>query len=412
MDRIITHAHIPRTDFHCVESQLPPCAVVIFGASGDLTQRKLVPALFHVFQRGLLAQGSFILGCGRSPLTDEQFRRRMAEELGRLLPPGAEAFIAGFVRRLYYLSGDYGDSLLYEGLSARLTELEPQFGSLGNRIFYLSTPPSLFPMIVDRLGAAGLTREDRSAAAGCGWWWKSLSATTWTAPGSWTDRLYRVLDEPQIYRIDHYLGKETVQNILMFRFANAIFEPLWNRRYIDHVQITVAETLGVEHRAGYFEQAGQLRDMFQNHMLQMLALVAMEPPASFEADRVRDEKVKLLRSIRPFPLDELERWVVRGQYGPGTVRWRTRSPGYRQEPGVAPDSRIETYVAAKLMLDNWRWQGVPFYLRSGKRLAKAGQRDRDRLQGGAALDVQPRAVRACPPPTCWCSTSSPRRGSR
>ncbi len=368
MTEIVSHTHIPRGGFFCVEKRLAPCGLVIFGASGDLTRRKLAPALYSIFRRGLLPEEFFILGCSRTQMTDSRFREHLRAALSET--DGMDKLtLEAFLRRCFYLSGDYTRADFYDSIISRSSDLEDVFPTGGNRIYYLSTPPNLFTTIVERLGAAGLTREHRERRQ---WVRVVVEKPFGHDLDSAVDldrRLYSVLDEPQIYRIDHYLGKETVQNILMFRFANAIFEPIWNRRYVDSVQITVAETLGVEHRAGYFEQSGQLRDMFQNHMMQMLALVAMEPPSSFDADRVRDEKVKLLRSVRQFPLDELERWAVRGQYGAGG-KGKRRLPAYRDEKDVDPVSRVETYVAVKLMLDNWRWQGVPFYLRSGKRLAR------------------------------------------
>ncbi|MBN2289356.1 MAG: glucose-6-phosphate dehydrogenase [Candidatus Glassbacteria bacterium] len=369
MTDIITHTHVSHGDFHCVESRLEPCSLVIFGASGDLTVRKLVPALLSIFQRGLQPEEFFILGCARSRMTDEQFRGKLRLELKQQADGPAGAMTDIFLKRCYYLAGDYPELEFYSTLGKKLEELEKRHSGPGNRIYYLSTPPALFEVIVSRLGALGMTAEPGDGSR----WVRVVVEKPFgrDLPSAMEldTRLARVLKENQVYRIDHYLGKETVQNLLMFRFANVVFEPIWNRRYVDNVQITVAETLGVEHRAGYFEQAGQLRDMFQNHMMQMLALVAMEPPSSFDADRVRDEKVKLLRSVRPFDAGELGRSVVRGQYGPGSVGG-TGVPGYCQEEGVSPESRVETYVAAKIMLDNWRWQGVPFYLRSGKRLAR------------------------------------------
>jgi glucose-6-phosphate 1-dehydrogenase len=256
MTDLISHAHVKGSAYHCVESQLAPCGLVIFGASGDLTQRKLVPALWSIFQRDLLSEGFFILGCGRSKLTDDAFRDRLAAALKDSLEnkPGPMADL--FLKRCYYLAGGYDDNTLYGKLAERIKKLEARHPSGGNRIFYLSTPPSLFPLIVERLGAVGLTGEDPET----GRWVRVVVEKPFghdlASAAELDSQLYRVLDERQIYRIDHYLGKETVQNILMFRFANAVFEPVWNRRYVDHVQITVAETLGVEHRAGYFEQSG------------------------------------------------------------------------------------------------------------------------------------------------------------
>jgi glucose-6-phosphate 1-dehydrogenase len=274
-----------------------------------------------------------------------------------------------FLELCYYCQGDYGAPEMYQCLAGRLKELDAKHETGGNHLFYLSLPPNLYGEVVGHLGAAGLAREDDAR----GQWSRVIIEKPFghdlKSALELDTQLYRELRERQIYRIDHYLGKETVQNILMFRFANAIFEPVWNSQYIDHVKITVAESIGVGHRAGYFEQSGVLRDMFQNHMLQMLALVAMEPPADNDADRIRDEKVKLLRSTRPFPLDELDEWVIRGQYAAGEQDGKL-VPAYRQEKGVAPNSMTETYVAAKLMVDNWRWHGVPFYLRSGKRLGR------------------------------------------
>ena len=337
----------------CIEVSPAPGALVIFGASGDLARRKLFPALFHLFRRGMLHEESRIVGCARTVYSDDGFRDHIRTELA-----GESAVIDAFLSHVHYVAGDYGDPGFYRELGAVLDRLEAGSDLPSNRTIYLAMPASLYPAIIEQLSAAGLLREPEDGSS-----WRHVVLEKPfgrdTASAEALDLLlHRYLNEDQIYRIDHYLGKDTVQNILMLRFANLIFEPLWNRHYIDHIQITVAETLGVEHRAGYYEQSGLLRDMFQNHMLEMLALSAMEMPASFSPEAVRDEKVKLIQSIRPFDLSQLGKDVVRGQYD-----------GYRSEPGVAPDSKIETFVAAKFLIDNWRWEGVPFYLRSGKKLA-------------------------------------------
>lgn len=328
-----------------------PVSVVILGASGDLTQRKLVPALHTLGCEGFLPVDFHVLGVARSPLSDEAFRSQLFRgvEAYSRAKPGVCALWHAFDDRVSYLAGDYDDSETYRRLEEHLAHLEKAAGAASNRLFYLATPPSLYPVIVRRLGEAGLNRNAP------GWAHIIIEKPFGHDLGSarrLNELVHAVFDERQVYRIDHYLGKETVQNILALRFANAIFEPLWNRNYIDHVQIHVTETVGVEHRAGYYDQAGVLRDMFQNHVLQLLTLTAMEPPSMFEAGALRDEKAKVLRAIRRCTES------VRGQY-----------QGYRAEAGVAPDSQTPTYAALKCFVDNWRWQGVPFYLRSGKRLA-------------------------------------------
>jgi len=333
-------------------AEAQPAAIVIFGASGDLTRRKLVPALHSLACEGLLPPATQVLGIARSPLSDEAFRARLYEgvvEYARLKPDICQLW-PRFAARHTYLAGDYDDPETYRRLARRLGHLDATHGTRGNCLFYLATPPSLYPVIIEQLGRAGLNRSDAG-------WTRIIIEKPFghdlRSACQLNRRVHAVFDESQVYRIDHYLGKETVQNILAFRFANTIFEPLWNRNYVDHVQITVAESIGVGHRAGYYDRAGVLRDMFQNHLLQLLTLTAMEPPALFEADALRDEKVKVLRVAR------LAARSVRGQYR-----------GYRSEPGVAPDSQTATYAALQLFVDNWRWQDVPFYLRSGKRLAR------------------------------------------
>jgi len=353
----------------CVEERPEPCGLVIFGASGDLTHRKLLPALFGLFRRNLLPYEFFILGCARTPITDKAFQQKVRDSIAERLGHTITSNLDDFTRRCAYHTGDYQDPGTYASLSERLKQLDKEHSTGGNHIFYFATPPGLYCPIAGHLSSAGLTEGSEEGSPYVHVVVEKPYGRDLESAMSLDEELHRVLSEHQIYRIDHYLGKETVQNILMFRFANAVFEPIWNRRYVDHVQITAAESLGVEHRAGYFEQAGLLRDMFQNHMLQMLAMVAMEPPISFDGDRVRDEKVKLMRSIRPFPLDDLNQCIVRGQYSPGSIDG-VSVPGYRQEEGVASDSQVETFIAAKVFVDNWRWQGVPFYMRAGKRLKR------------------------------------------
>ncbi len=363
----ITDAPAYQTIGSC-EVEIPaPCCIVIFGASGDLAKKKLMPALYRLFKNKLIPEEFFVLGAARTEMDDGRFRESMQGAVQKELPGEFDHSLwPEFSERLYYASLDYTVPESFVGsLKKRLPPLEKKYLTRGNRIFYLAVPPEVFEPVIFNLDRAGMSREGNG-----------YTRIVIEKPFGWdldsakklNSVLGRCFDEEQIFRIDHYLAKETVQSILMFRFANSIFEPLWNRRYIDHVQITVAESLGIEQRAGYYERAGIVRDMFQNHMLQLLALTAMEPPVAFEADRVRDEKVKVLQSIRPFPLERLGEYVAIGQYGSGLIDGRTVA-GYREEAGVAGASATPTFAAMRMMIDNWRWNGVPFYLRSGKRLS-------------------------------------------
>jgi glucose-6-phosphate 1-dehydrogenase len=345
-----------------------PFALVIFGASGDLTRRKLIPALWSLYATRTLPEPFTILGTARTELSDDAFRGQMREAVtafARVKIPSSVVWDR-FAQNLFYVAGDPTRPDLYAQLRQRLEELERAHGGPTNRIFYAATPPSLYDDIADQLGAAGL------AQAPNGWTRVVIEkpfGRDFESARALNRQLTSVFKEEQIYRIDHYLGKETVQNILVFRFANGIFEPVWNRNHVAEVQMTVAETIGVEGRGSYYEEAGALRDMIQNHMLQLLCLIAMEPPVTFDAGPVRDEKNKVLQAVRPIDPAKVDEIALRAQYGSGYVNGRS-VPGYRQEKGVKPDSTTETYAALRLQLDNWRWAGVPFYLRTGKRMAK------------------------------------------
>jgi glucose-6-phosphate 1-dehydrogenase len=342
-----------------------PCTMVIFGASGDLTKRKLIPALYNLAKDNLLSREFALIGFARAEMTTEQFREKCSQEI--------EQFATGqidqdlwhwFVRRMYYISGDIADASAFQKLKAVLADADKEHGTRGNYFYYLATAPAFFSPCIQQLGDAGLTREEN----GC---WRRVIiekpfGRDYESACALNLEIRKVLQERQIYRIDHYLGKETVQNILAFRFSNGIFEPVWNRNYIDHIQITAAETVGVEMRGGYYETAGTLRDMVPNHLFQLLCLTAMEPPVSFDANVVRDEQAKILKALQPFSDREVLTRAVRGQYGPN----HNNMVGYRQEPMVASASRTETYIALKLSIDNWRWADVPFYIRTGKRMAQ------------------------------------------
>jgi glucose-6-phosphate 1-dehydrogenase len=346
-----------------------PCTVVIFGAAGDLTKRKLIPALHNLATYGILPRQCSVVGVARRPIGDGEFRSQMAAELQRYATsPISQDVASAFASRLAFVGGDIDDPAMYAALKERLNEIRQRDG-VSNILFYMAVPPTAFGPIARGLHTAGLADE---GAPGVGWrrviiekpFGHDLDSAV-----TLNNELRAVLREKQIFRIDHYLGKETVQNLLVFRFGNGVFEPVWNRRYIDHVQMTVAEELGVEGRGGYYDEAGVLRDMIQNHMFQLLALVAMEPPSSFHGEGVRNEKSKVLEAIRPMQPEEILANTVRGQYGDGQ-RGGLPLVAYRSEPNVAPNSKTETYAALKLQVDNWRWAGVPFYLRSGKRLAR------------------------------------------
>jgi len=338
-----------------------PCALVVFGASGDLTKRKLFPAIWSLAVRDLLPEEFAVVGVSRSEETDARFKARMKDAVrafGR--DPIDEKVWKRLAAGMHYVATDFASDRGEDELFELLTKLDQERGTDGNRVFYFAVPPSAISTLVEELG----TRRGE---------WKGWARLIIEKPFGHDrasalrlrDDAHRYFDESEIYRIDHYLGKETVQNLLALRFSNGIFEPIWNRQFVDHVEITVAESIGIEGRAMFYESAGAIRDVFQNHLLQLVALTAMEPPADFSAESVRNEKVKVLRAVR----HPGARRVVRGQYGPGWVEGK-KVAGYRQEPGVAPQSMTETYVAAKLYVDNWRWAGTPFYVRVGKRMAK------------------------------------------
>ena len=359
----------PFVDSLRFKRRVPDSTVVIFGANGDLTKRKLLPALYSLALDRRLAAGFAIVGNSRTEMSHEAYREKMKASVKEFSEHGEfdEEVWEAFAQGIFYLPGNVKDPAYYEQLGSLLDDIAETRRTGDNVVFYLSTQPSLYAPIAEQLGAAGLAKSKQGG-------WRRLVVEKPFGHNLESARelsldVQKVFDESEIFRIDHYLGKETVQNILAFRFANGIFEPLWNRRYVRQVQITAAESIGVEGRGGYYEESGALRDMIQNHLLQVLATMAMEPPARFEAEAVRNEKAKVLESIRPLNHDEVRNHAVIGQYGPGRVGGKDLV-GYRQEPGVDPNSRTDTYAAATFYLDNWRWAGVPFYVRSGKRLAK------------------------------------------
>jgi glucose-6-phosphate 1-dehydrogenase len=358
----------PRTGPYFCEMPSDPCAIIMFGASGDLARRKLMPALYDLAFHSCLAPRFRLLGFARTNMSDEDFRKGAGESLPKGQEEGAdEAKKSEFLKNLQYFSGNYDDPDAFQKLSKRLDELDSEGGLGGNRLFYLATPPEVYQHVIEQLKKANLNKPKNGKS-----WTRIIIEKPFgrdlASAKELNAKVLESFDESQVYRIDHYLGKETVQNMLVFRFGNGIFEPLWNRNYIDSVQITAAESLGVERRAAFYESAGAMRDMIQSHVLQLTSLVAMEAPATFDATSVRNEKIKVLQSMRPFTNESVWKSVVRGQYGPGQIEGK-QVPGYRQEPGVKPDSSTDTFVALKLFVDNWRWSGVPFYLRSGKRLA-------------------------------------------
>jgi len=343
-----------------------PCVMVIFGAAGDLTRRKLIPALYNLAKLQLLSREFAVVGVAHTAMSTEDFRKKVDDDLKQFIEGEVDPDLAEwFVRRMHYVTGEFDDQKIYPQLKELLEKADQDHSTHGNYFFYLATAADYFGPIVKNLAANGLMEENNDH------WRRVIIEKPFghdiESAKALNQQLLRVATEKQIYRIDHYLGKETVQNILAFRFANGIFEPIWNRRYIDHIQISVAETVGVGTRGGYYDKAGALRDMVPNHIMQLISLTAMEPPVSFHADAVRDEQAKILHAIQPLSNEEVLTRTIRGQYGEGMVEGQKGS-AYRSEPGVPPDSRTETFVAMKLLIDNWRWADVPFYLRTGKRL--------------------------------------------
>ncbi len=349
----------------------PKSIIVIFGAGGDLTKRKLVPALYYLMAQGLLSRHTNMIAVDRAPIDTEKYRQKLTADIKTFVEKSiySEELCQQQVSRAYYAQGDFRDAQTYIKLKKLLTEIDEQTDTPDNYLFYCATPPSLFGVIATELGKVGLSQESKEC-------WRHIVIEKpfghdLASALELNKTLQQSFDEHQIYRIDHYLGKETVQNIMAYRFGNGTIEPIWNHRYIDHIQITVAESLGVEGRAGYYEQAGAMRDMVANHLLALLSVIAMEPPNSFnDADAIRDEQTKVLKAIEKLTPEQVLTHAVRGQYGPGISPEGEEVKGYREEPGVDPNSNTETYVALKLMIDSWRWSGVPFYLRTGKRMPK------------------------------------------
>ncbi len=347
-----------------------PCAMVIFGATGDLTHRKLIPALYNLTYDGYLPSRFAVVGYARRDKQHETFRQEMGEtvqKFSRRLPIDSTVWNQ-FSKSLYFHTADFENISGFKRLKTLLEEIDKTHGTVGNRLFYLATPPAYFAKIVENLGAVGLINRD-SKGTGSRIIIEKPFGRDLSSARELNAEITKVIDEKQIYRIDHYLGKETVQNILVFRFSNGIFEPIWNQKYIDHVQITMCESYGTEGRGSYLDEAGIFRDIVENHVMQLASLVAMEPPVTFDADSLRDEKVKVLKALKIYTKEEVAKYTIRGQYSEGFINGQ-KVPPYRQEKGVAPNSNTEMYVAMKLFIDNWRWAGVPFYLRCGKRLPK------------------------------------------
>jgi len=345
-----------------------PCVMTICGAAGDLTKRKLIPALCNLAQEKLLPEQFAIVGFAVDDFTAESFRKTLVEEIPKYAASPIDPKLLDWMcERIYYVKGDFQDPEAYQRLEQQIGEVDRKYNAMGNRLFYLAVAPRFFSTIVKMLGQCCLSKEEN------GRWARVIVEKPFghdlVSARQLNQELKQVLTEKQIYRIDHYLGKETVQNVMVFRFSNNIIEPLWNRNYVDHVQITAAETVGVEHRGGFYETAGALRDMVPNHLFQLLTMTAMEPPISFDADEVRNKQAEVLHAIQPLTPEEVLTNMVRGQYGSGAIDGE-RVASYRSEPAVATDSNTETFVALKLLIDNWRWAGVPFYLRTGKRLPR------------------------------------------
>ena len=347
----------------------PAAVIIIFGAAGDLTKRKLIPALFNLASQELVSSQVAIVGMDRVEMDSDAYRQTLSEEIETYVGDGFNQDVWNEnVGKTYYMPGDFRNAESYQQLKTFLQHVDQEQGTPGNYLFYLATPPSFFGVIATELGKAGLTEEVDSQ-------WRRIIiekpfGRDLESARELNKTLHQSFEEKQIYRIDHYLGKETVQNMMAYRFGNGTVEPIWNHRYIDNVQITVAESLGVEDRASYYEEAGALRDMIANHLLAVLSVIGMEPPNSFEADAIRDEQTKVLKAIQPFSTEQVLTDTVRGQYGEGVLENGERQDAYRDEPGIADDSNTETFVAMKLMIDSWRWAGVPFYLRTGKRMAE------------------------------------------